>query len=106
MSRAMIEKIKEVETEAQRIRAEAEEEAKERIRQAEAVGRLLCAEAETQARASNAEKLEMTRRKADELLVRARRESAARTQSLTEADESFMRDAVRLIIGGIMEQCQ
>lgn len=106
MSKEMILKIQNAEAEAQRIRLGAAEEAKERIRNAESVGKLLCRQAETQTIQSNEEKLRLTREKADELLARSRREAEAQAKLLMKAGEPYLQDAVKMIVGGIIEKCQ
>lgn len=106
MSKEMILKIQKAEADAQKIRMEASEQAKERIRQAETDGKMLCREAEAEAIRINEEKLRLTREKADELLARSRREAQAQAKLLLKAGEPYVKDAVKMIIGGIMEQCQ
>lgn len=106
MSKEMILKIQNAEAEAQKIRMEASEQAKERIRHAETAGKLLCRKAEAEAIRINEEKLQLTREKADDLLARSRREAEAQAKLLMKAGEPYVKDAVKMIIGGIMEQCQ
>ena len=106
MSKEIIEKIKEAEAEANRIRQTAAEQAKERVRHAEEVGVLLCNKLEEDAVRENAEKLRLTREKAEELRSRTERDARAEAEQLIAATEVYMADAVRMIIGGIMEQCQ
>ena len=106
MSKEMILKIQNAEAEAKQIRLDATEKAKEKIRNAEAAGKLLCREAEAEAIRSNEEKLRMTREKAEELLNRSRREAEAQAKLLMKAGEPYLKDAVKMIIGGILEQCQ
>ena len=106
MSKEMILKIQNAEAEARSIREEATAEAKERIRCAESAGKLLCKEAEAEAIRTNEEKLRLTREKADELLDRSRREAEAQAKLLMKAGEPYVKDAVKMIIGGMMEQCQ
>jgi vacuolar-type H+-ATPase subunit H len=102
----MILKIQNAEAEAQKIRMEASELAKEKIRHAEAEGKLLCRDVEAEAIRINEEKLQLTREKANELLERSRREAEAQAKLLMKAGEPYVKDAVKMIIGGMMEQCQ
>ena len=106
MSKEMILKIQGAEAEAQQIRMRASEEAKERIRNAEAAGRLLCREAEDAALRGNEEKLRLTREKTEEVLARSRREAEAQTKLLMKSGEPYLNDAVKMIVGGIVEKCQ
>ncbi len=106
MSKEIIEKIKEAEAEANRIRQTAAEQAKERVRHAEEVGALLCNKIEEDAAQENAEKLRLTREKAKELRSRTERDARTEAEQVIAAAEVYMADAVRMIIGGIMEQCQ
>lgn len=106
MSKEIIGKIKEAEAEARRIRETAAEQAKERVRHAEEVGVLLCNRVEEDAVRENAEKLRLTRSKAEELCQRTEREARAEAENMIAATEVYMADAVRMIIGGMMEQCQ
>ena len=106
MSKEMILKIQAAEAEAQNIRMEASEQAKEKIRHAEAAGKRLCRDAEIEAIQTNEEKIQLTRQKADELLERSRREAETQAKLLLRAGEPYVKDAVKMIIGGMMEQCQ
>lgn len=106
MSKELILKIQSAEAEARQIRLDAAEEAKARIRHAESVGQLLCREAEAEAIQSNEEKLRLTREKADELLARSRREAEAQAKLLMKAGEPYLQDAVKMIVGGVLEKCQ
>jgi 3-methyladenine DNA glycosylase AlkD len=56
--------------------------------------------------AENREKLELTQRKADELLQETRAEAQKEEEILREKSSDRMRDAVRMIIGGLFEKCQ
>ncbi len=106
MSKEIITKIKETETEAAAIRADGAERAKEILRLAEANGARLCEETEKRAAAENREKLTLTRKRAEELLQRTRADAAKETVLLRENSNDRMRDAVRMIIGGLFEKCQ
>ena len=106
MSKEIILKIKETEAQAAAIRAEGNERAKEILRLAEAEGAKLCEDTERHAMAENREKLTLTRKKADELLQKTRADAAKETVLLRENSSDRMRDAVRMIIGGLFEKCQ
>ena len=106
MSKEMILKIQNAEAEAQKIRMEALDQVKEKIRRAEADGKNLCRQAQADATRTNEEKLQLTREKAEELLARSRREAEAQAKLLLKAGEPYVKDAVKMIIGGVMEQCQ
>ena len=106
MSKEIIAKIRETEEEAAKIRKNGSERAKEILRLAEAEGARLCEEAERDRGAENREKLELTQRKADELLQETRAEAQKEEEILREKSSDRMRDAVRMIIGGLFEKCQ
>ncbi len=106
MSKDVILKIKAAEEEAAKIRADAENAAKEKVRNAHELGKLLCENTEEEATRVNGEKIRLTSEKADELLKRGREDSTAEAQELTKACMPHMEDAVKAIIGGIFEQCQ
>ena len=106
MSKEAIRKIREAEAEAARIRRDGAEEAKELLRAAEAEGARLCEEAEATAVSENRKKLDLTREKAEELLVKTGIDAKAETARMRISGEDRMRDAVRMIIGGLYEKCQ
>ena len=106
MSKEIIVKIKETEAEAAAIRAEGADRAKEILRLAEAEGARLCEETERQATTENREKLTLTRQKIDQLLGATRADAAKESITLRENSTDRMRDAVRMIIGGLFEKCQ
>lgn len=106
MSKELILKIKEAEAQAERIRAEAQEEAKARVRKAEEDGKKFCENAETRANKENKQKLSVARERANGVLDKAREDAAAEAAAMREAAEFNMREAVRLIIAGVNEQCQ
>lgn len=106
MSKEIIAKIRETEEEAAKIRKNGSERAKEILRLAEAEGARLCEEAERGRGAENREKLELTQRRADELLQETRAEAQKEEEILREKSSDRMRDAVRMIIGGLFEKCQ
>lgn len=106
MSRETILKIKEAEAAADKIRVAAETEAKARIKEAEAKGKALCAETEARVSAENEKKLELIRAKADEMINTHKETAKEDSKAVTDAASLHLREAVRYIIGGIMEQCQ
>ena len=106
LSKEIISKIKEAEAQAQKIRSDAQDEAKNRIRVAEANGKKLCEDTENRIRKQNKEKLDVAKSRADDVLDKARESSEAEAEAMREAAEFNMREAVRAIIAGVNEQCQ
>lgn len=106
MSKEIVNKIREAEAEAQKIRADALEEAKARVKNAEDQGKKLCENAQARAEKENKEKIAVARTRSDELLAKTREEAFAEVGSMREAAEFNMREAVRFIISGVNEQCQ
>lgn len=106
MSKEAILKIKEAEAEAERIRENAAAEAKERVRRAEKEGKQLLACTEEEALRVNAERLALTRKRADELLEQSHKDAEAEAQKICADSDERMDDAVRLIVEGVFEQCQ
>lgn len=106
MSKEAIIKIKEVEAEAQKIRADAEAQAKAKIRRAEADGKLLCDGTEADAARINAERLRLTRERAEELVSESLKSAEEQAHELELSCAPYMDEAVRLIVEGVFEQCQ
>ena len=106
MSKDAIRKIIEAEAEADRILKAGSERAKEIVRIAKEEGARLCAETEEAAVRENRKKLDMTREKAEELLERTREDAKNEAAEMRAAGEDRMRDAVRMIIGGLYETWQ
>ena len=106
MSKDAIIKIKEAEAEAQKIRADATEAAKEKVRRAELDGKRLCADTETEAMRVNAEKIQMTHEKLDAILNEKRAVAQKNAKDTVRSAELNMRDAVQMIVGEVMKQCQ
>lgn len=106
MSKETIMRIKNAEAQAEQIRADATDEARERIRNAELAASVLCEQAANEAADRNAEKLRLTRQRADEVLAKSRKDAQKEADMLAKASAPYMGDAVRLIIGGIFEKCQ
>lgn len=106
MSKEIILKIKEAEAEAQKIRSDAANKAAERVRNAELEGKKLCEKAEADAARVNREKLSITAERADDLVNRAKEDAQKEAEALRESAEFNLREAVRLIVAGVYEQCQ
>lgn len=106
MAKDIILKIKAAEAEAQKIRADAENTVKERVRNAHEMGKILCENAEEEATRVNAEKLKLTSRKADELLENSRKVAEEEANAVADACMSHMEEAVRVIIEGVFEECR
>lgn len=106
LSKEIILKIKETEAEAAKIKSDAAREAAERVRRAEAEGKKMCERAEAEAAKVNKEKLSITAERARDILTRAKSDADAEAEQLRESAEFNLREAVRLIIAGVNEQCQ
>ena len=106
MSKDIVNKIKEAEAQAQKIKADALEEAKARVKNAEEQGKRLCENAQARAEKENKEKISVARNRSDELLAKTREDALAEVGAMREAAEFNMREAVRFIISGVNEECQ
>ena len=106
MSKEIIVKIKETEQEAANIRKNGTDRAREILRLAEEKSARLCEETERERSAENRQKLELTQKKADELLQKTREDAQKEEEILRETSSDRLRDAVRMIIGGLFEKCQ
>jgi len=106
LSRDTILKIKEAEAQADKIRAAAQAEASARIKAAEADGKKLCADTELRVFAENEKKLGLIREKAEEMINGNREASEEESKAVTDSASLHLREAVRYIIGGVMEECQ
>lgn len=106
MSKEIILKIKETEAEAQRIKNDAASEATERVRRAEADGKALCEHAEAEAARVNRSKLAVARERAEGAIESTRQAALDEAKGARESAEFNVREAVRLIIAGVYEQCQ
>ena len=106
MSKEIILKIKEAEAEAQKIRDEASAEATARIRRAQNDGKAMCERAQNEAERVNRSKLNIASERADAVLESVKSEAIAEAQAARESAEFNIREAVRLIIAGVYEQCQ
>lgn len=106
LSKEIIFKIREAETKAEKIKDEASLRAKNMIRDADAAGKKLCETTEASCASENAEKLRKIQEKADELIVKSTQKAEENAKELTSDAELRMREAIRLIIGGVTAQCQ
>ena len=106
MSKDSIIKIRDAEKQADEIRASASVQAKNKIRDAEQLGKRLCEDTELQATRENEKKLALIKEKADEMIARSKDSAKEEAKAETDTANLHMREAIRHIIGGIMEQCQ
>jgi vacuolar-type H+-ATPase subunit H len=106
LSKEIILKIKETEATAQKIRSDAAAEAAERIKKAEADGKKLCERAEADAERINRDKLKIAAQRADGVVENAKTNATDEANEARESAEFNIREAVRLIIAGVYEQCQ
>ena len=106
MSKEAIMKIKAAEEQANNIRAAAAQEAKRRISDTEARGKKFCADTERRISEENEKKLALIRQKADETVLKNREATLSESQQTANEANLHMREAIRYIIGGIMEECQ
>ena len=106
MSKEIVQKIRDAEAQAHKIRSDAQEEAKARVRRAELDGKKLCERVENDIARKNKEKLSIAQGRADTALQKARDMAQADAEAMRDAAEFNMREAVRLIIAGVKEQCQ
>ena len=106
MSKEAIRKIKAAEAEADKIRADAGELAKEKIRKAEANGKMLCERAEEEALRENKEKLDAIAVKVEEKLAEQKNLADRRVRELYTTAEFNMREAIKAIVGEVMDKCQ
>ena len=106
MSKDAIRKIKVAEAEADKIREDASEMAKERVKRAESDGRKLCEDAENESVRVNKEKLDAIQEKVDQKLSEKRAAADRSVRELTLTAEFNMREAVKMIVGEVMDKCQ
>ena len=106
LSKEAIRKIKAAEAEADKIRADAVELAKEKIRKAEADGKMLCERTEEEALRENKKKLDAIAEKVDEKLSEQKNAADRRVRELYTTAEFNMREAVKAIVGEVMDKCQ
>ena len=106
LSKDAIRRVREAEAEAATIRAEAEREAAVRIQNAEKQS-VLDADATIAATdATLREELERVKVKADELIEESRREAEDDVTALETAAREHMREAVKLIVWEMYDECQ
>lgn len=106
MAREAMLKIKAAEEKAQGIRDDAATKAAEMIATAESEGLSSFEKARDNAEAVNRQKLELITAHANELIETTRTESRAEAAKMNRFTLSKRRDAVKLIVQGIFEQCQ
>ncbi len=106
LSGDIILKIREAEAEAEKIREAARAEARDRIKDTETRGKKFCAETEARATAENEKKLELIRNKADEMINNNREAAREDSKEATASASLRLRESIRYIIGGVMEECQ
>jgi len=102
----MIEKIKQAEEQAQQIRERARADAQKAVQEAEEHGKALCEWAESEGIAENKEKIRLIRERAEQMMAHNQDQAKQQAASISADAELRMREAVRLILGGVMEQCQ
>ena len=106
MSKEIILKIKETEAQAQKIKADALEEAAARVRRAQLEGQRACDKAEADAEKMNRDRLKTAADRAEGIIDEARSAALTEAENAREAAEFNIREAVRFIIAGVYEQCQ
>ena len=106
MSKEIISKIREVETQADKIRKEAGEEAKKRVQKAETDGKQQFEKEVQRIEKLNAQRIESTKNKSSELIQGVRDDAVAEAEKMRDAAEFNMREAIRFIISGVTQQCQ
>ena len=106
MSKETIFKIREAETEAARIVADAEAQAERMIREAREAGARLCDETEREVTSRLAEMSEQIRQKTEEHMARVLEEGAAEADELEEKVKLTRRAAEKLVIGGLEAKCR
>ena len=106
MSKEIIQKIKDAEAQARKIKSDAQEEAKARIRKAESDGKKLCERAEEEALRTNREKLDAIQEKIDQRLSEQKNAADRSVRELTMTAEFNMREAVKTIVGEVLDKCQ
>ena len=106
LSRATILKIKEAEGRAEQIRAEARDNAKQMLDRAERDGKELLASTEQRTQSECREKLASCREAAQKELNDERRALEAEAEKLALAAENHRKNAVKILVWGISDQCQ
>lgn len=106
MSREAMMRIREAEAEAKAIKEAAEQEAATRIEQNE---KALAAEEEKAVSTADEAlkaKLASVRKRADELIEQSRKEAAEDVTAMETEARAHMREAVKLIVWEMFDQCQ
>lgn len=106
MSRATILKIKEAEEQAQQIRSQARDSAKQMIEKAERDGKELLATTEQRTLSECRAKLAECREEAQRELDKERCALEAEAEKMTLAAENHRKNAVKILVWGISDQCQ
>lgn len=106
MAKESIRKIREAEATAAEIVADAERSAADMLTIAERRGKDHLEKVTLDAEAENRRKLSEIRARADEMLENGRAEAAEAAKKLRTLSGGKTRDAVKLIVQGIFEQCQ
>ena len=106
MSKEAIEKIREAEIKAAAIRAEAEQEARRRVEQAEKDGAAEAARIADAASAEWKQRLEDVRRKTDTLVEQSREAASADIDEMEAEAKKHIHEATKLIVWEMFDACQ
>jgi F0F1-type ATP synthase membrane subunit b/b' len=106
MSKETFFKIRETETEAERIIAEAEAEAKRMIAEAKAVGEALCREAERETSEELARMMEQIRQRGDEHVERVLEEGRELAAETEDQIRLTRRSAEKIVLRGLEAKCR
>ena len=106
MAKESIKKIRDAEQKAAEIIENAEQKAAEMIAAAEQKGRSHLEKATADRERENREKLALVRAKTDEMLNDSRIRAEESAMELKKIAQPRVRNAVKLIVQGIFEQCQ
>ena len=106
MSKEIVSKIREVEAQAEQIIKEAGDEAKRRVQAAELEGKQRLDRETRRIEKLNADRIEATKNKLSELMKEVRDTATEEASKMRDEAEFNMREAIRLIISGVEQQCQ
>ena len=106
MSKEIVSKIREVEAQAEQIIKEAGDEAKRRVQAAELEGKQRLDRETRRIEKLNADRIEATKNKSSELMKEVRDTATEEASKMRDEAEFNMREAIRLIISGVEQQCQ
>ena len=106
MSKEIVSKIREVEAQAEQIIKEAGDEAKRRVQAAELEGKQRLDRETRKIEKLNADRIEATKNKSSELMKEVRDTATEEASKMRDEAEFNMREAIRLIISGVEQQCQ